>query len=328
MPKDPKIVFLGSEGSGKTCLVSRAVRGTFLEEHTKTIGASFLTHLDGEMKWEVWDTAGDEKYSGMASMYYHGAAAVVIVYDTTSIDSFARAQRYVEEVKKSMSEKGDSVIMLAGNKSDLTSDVTIGNSKAEQYAQDNGILFTEVSAKLGTNTRELWDKLQLDVNEKSTKARTETKIVSEKPMSAEIVDSINQLEEEYQTKLLPPSVTIGEAGFIEVNDDEVFQRCRMKGYLIMSHGLQLGDDFPAEKQRFFGLVYGQNLYFMNSDKKSATDKPRRLLSLSGSLIDMKDDTVSIKLGDDAGTTYTFLVDMAGTSADEWYEAFLIASSRF
>jgi Ras-related protein Rab-22 len=35
------------------------------------------------IKYQIWDTAGQEKYHGLAPMYYRGAAAAVVVYDIT-----------------------------------------------------------------------------------------------------------------------------------------------------------------------------------------------------------------------------------------------------
>jgi len=35
-------------------------------------------------KIQIWDTAGQEKYRGLAPMYYRGAVAAILVYDVTS----------------------------------------------------------------------------------------------------------------------------------------------------------------------------------------------------------------------------------------------------
>merc|ERR1719473_967517 len=37
------------------------------------------------IKYQIWDTAGQEKYRSLAPMYYRGAAAAIIVYDITSL---------------------------------------------------------------------------------------------------------------------------------------------------------------------------------------------------------------------------------------------------
>lgn len=58
------------------------------------------------------DTAGQERYHSLAPMYYRGAAAAIIVYDITSVDSFARAKAWVRELQR---QGNPSMIMaLAG----------------------------------------------------------------------------------------------------------------------------------------------------------------------------------------------------------------------
>jgi GTPase SAR1 family protein len=34
-------------------------------------------------KFQIWDTAGQEKYHSLAPMYYRGSAAAIVVYDIT-----------------------------------------------------------------------------------------------------------------------------------------------------------------------------------------------------------------------------------------------------
>eukprot|EP01083_Nonionella_stella_P183663 664337_1 len=117
-----KLVLLGDSAVGKSSLVLRFVKGTFSEYQDSTIGAAFLTQTvniepDTSVKFEIWDTAGQERYHSLAPMYYRGAAAAVIVYDITSMQSFSRAKAWVLELQKRGSP--DVVIALAGNKCDL-----------------------------------------------------------------------------------------------------------------------------------------------------------------------------------------------------------------
>ncbi|KAG4989487.1 hypothetical protein JHK82_031812 [Glycine max] len=39
---------------------------------------------DATVKFETWDTTGQERYHSLAPMYYRGVAAAIIVYDITS----------------------------------------------------------------------------------------------------------------------------------------------------------------------------------------------------------------------------------------------------
>jgi len=153
-----KLVLLGDTAVGKSCLVVRFVRDEFFEFQEPTIGAAFLTQTvaleDATIKFKIWDTAGQERYRSLAPMYYRGASAAIVVYDITNKDSFSGAKTWVNELQR----RGDPnvVIALAGNKMDLEHKRKVEYEEASSYAQDNGILHMETSAKSATNVKALF----------------------------------------------------------------------------------------------------------------------------------------------------------------------------
>ncbi|CEO96314.1 Ras family [Plasmodiophora brassicae] len=153
-----KLVLLGDSAVGKSSLVLRFVKGQFFEYQESTIGAAFLTQTvvvqDCTVKFEIWDTAGQERYHSLAPMYYRGAAAAVVVYDITSEQSFARAKKWIEELRQLGS--ADMVIALAGNKTDLEDQRQVTPEVAKAYADEQDIFFTETSAKTADNVNELF----------------------------------------------------------------------------------------------------------------------------------------------------------------------------
>lgn len=95
--RDVKVCLLGDSGVGKTSIVLRFVTNTFRENPGSTIGASFMTKtlVVGEnendkktFRFQIWDTAGQEKYRALAPMYFRGAAAAIVVYDITKESSY------------------------------------------------------------------------------------------------------------------------------------------------------------------------------------------------------------------------------------------------
>mmetsp|Transcript_20250 Transcript_20250/g.29274 ORF Transcript_20250/g.29274 Transcript_20250/m.29274 type:complete len:197 (-) Transcript_20250:153-743(-) len=153
-----KLVLLGDTAVGKSCLVVRFVRDEFFEFQEPTIGAAFLTQTvaldDSTVKFEIWDTAGQERYRSLAPMYYRGAAAAIVVYDITNPDSFSGAKSWVKELQR----RGDPnvVIALAGNKADLEGRRKVQFEEANAYAEENGILHLETSAKNANNVKALF----------------------------------------------------------------------------------------------------------------------------------------------------------------------------
>ncbi|XP_038717141.1 ras-related protein RHN1-like isoform X1 [Tripterygium wilfordii] len=153
-----KLVLVGDMGTGKTSLVLRFVRGRFFDRQEPTIGAAFFTQIlsltEATVKFDIWDTAGQERYHSLAPMYYHGAAAAVVVYDITSMDTYNRGKKWVQELQR----QGNSnlIMALVANKSDLESKREVQSEEGYQFAEEHGMLFMETSAKTSHNINELF----------------------------------------------------------------------------------------------------------------------------------------------------------------------------
>ncbi|GAB2268238.1 Complex III subunit 3 [Dionaea muscipula] len=153
-----KLVLLGDMGTGKTSLVLRFVKGQFFDYQESTIGAAFFTQVlslnEATVKFDIWDTAGQERYHSLAPMYYRGAAAAVVAYDITSMESFEKAKKWVQELQRQGNPNMFTV--LVGNKVDLDTKRKVDIEVGEQYAKENGLDFFETSAKSAHNVNELF----------------------------------------------------------------------------------------------------------------------------------------------------------------------------
>ena len=87
-------------------------------------------------------------------MYYRGAQAAIIVYDITNADTFARAKVWVKELQRQAAP--NIVIALAGNKADLAAKRQIEVADAQAYADENGLIFMETSAKTALNVNDIF----------------------------------------------------------------------------------------------------------------------------------------------------------------------------
>ncbi|XLR04776.1 hypothetical protein S83_070974, partial [Arachis hypogaea] len=45
-------------------------------------------------QFDIWDTAGQERYHSLAPIYYRGVAAIIVIYDISSIDTFVKAKKW------------------------------------------------------------------------------------------------------------------------------------------------------------------------------------------------------------------------------------------
>ena len=77
-----------------------------------------------------------------------------MVYDVTNQDTFARAKTWVKELQRQASP--NIVIALAGNKADLGATRLVMYEEAQAYAEENGLLFMETSAKTAMNVNEVF----------------------------------------------------------------------------------------------------------------------------------------------------------------------------
>jgi len=160
-PREVKVVLLGDTGVGKSSLVLRFVQNNFKPFSESTIGASFMSKMimvSGKpIKFQIWDTAGQEKYHSLAPMYYRGAAAAIIVYDITRLSTFKTLKSWVEELR-SQGPK-DIAIAIAGNKADLGSKREVDTAIASAYAEEIGAMYLETSAKDDQNVHDIFVQL-------------------------------------------------------------------------------------------------------------------------------------------------------------------------
>ncbi|KAK4662069.1 Vacuolar protein sorting-associated protein 21 [Podospora pseudopauciseta] len=183
-----KLVLLGEAAVGKSSLVLRFVNNDFQENKEPTIGAAFLTQKCNlptrTIKFEIWDTAGQERFASLAPMYYRNAQAALVVYDLTKPTSLIKAKHWVAELQRQASP--GIVIALVGNKLDLTNDSAGGDGEgagagdgedarkvttdeAKSYAEEEGLLFFETSAKTGYNVTEVFTAIANAIPETSLK---------------------------------------------------------------------------------------------------------------------------------------------------------------
>ena len=85
----------------------------------------------------------------MTSAYYRGALGAMLLYDITKRPTFDHVARWVEELRAHADNS--IVIMLIGNKVDLVDLRAVPAEDAVEFAEDQGLFFSETSAFSGDN---------------------------------------------------------------------------------------------------------------------------------------------------------------------------------
>ena len=107
-----KVILVGESGVGKTCIIVRFVSEEYKEETISTTGASYASKImefsdyKKSIQFQIWDTAGQEKYRGLTKLFYKDAKIVILVYDMTRRKSFDEIKNYwYNQIKENSSEE-------------------------------------------------------------------------------------------------------------------------------------------------------------------------------------------------------------------------------
>ncbi|XP_012302506.1 ras-related protein Rab-37 isoform X4 [Aotus nancymaae] len=113
-------------------------------------GKNKVVTVDGmRVKLQIWDTAGQERFRSVTHAYYRDAQALLLLYDITNKASFDNIRAWLTEIHEYAQR--DVVIMLLGNKADMSSERVIRSEDGETLAREYGVPFLETSAKTGMN---------------------------------------------------------------------------------------------------------------------------------------------------------------------------------
>jgi len=163
---------LGESGVGKSSIAERYVSSSFNSDNSVTIGAAFLhkpyTLNDGtSLKWNIWDTGGQERFRALAPLYYRDASGSLVVYDITRRETFDKLKSWLDELDSK--ESVPLVRYLVGSKNDLENQREVTVNEAKEFADNHNCKYFEVSAKSGDNIVEMFDKLGVDLILEATK---------------------------------------------------------------------------------------------------------------------------------------------------------------
>ena len=176
-----KLVLVGHQYVGKTCIVRRATTGLFEADTISTLGASYTSKTiqvgNTEVRLQIWDTAGQERYRAMTPMYYRGAHVALVVFSVDNHESFQAIDQWIDSFKENADP--NIIIFIAGNKADLEESRSISQEQGAEKAKSYNAIYVEVSAKSGMGIDDLFNDIAntyLEKNHKSTSTTTQPKV--------------------------------------------------------------------------------------------------------------------------------------------------------
>ncbi|KAF1817478.1 ras-domain-containing protein [Eremomyces bilateralis CBS 781.70] len=112
---------------------------------------------DRTVRLQLWDTAGQERFRSLIPSYIRDSSVAVVVYDVTNAKTFENTKKWVDDVR---AERGnDVIIVLVGNKTDLSDKREVTQAQGEEEAKRNNLMFIETSAMLGHNVKTLFKRI-------------------------------------------------------------------------------------------------------------------------------------------------------------------------
>ncbi|CAF1234460.1 unnamed protein product [Rotaria socialis] len=195
-----KLVLVGDGGVGKTTFVKRHLTGEFEKKYNATVGVEvhplqFQTNR-GLIIYNVWDTAGQEKFGGLRDGYYIGGQCAIIMFDVTSRITYKNVPNWHKDLIRVCE---NIPIVLCGNKVDVKDRKV--KAKAITFHRKNNMQYYDISARSNYNFEKpfLWlaRKLAGDPNLEFTAmpalmpAEVQMDNETIKKYEAEIVDAQN-----------------------------------------------------------------------------------------------------------------------------------------
>ena len=182
-----KVVLLGESGVGKKSIIAQFTSGKFDPDCVTSLSAQFISktvefqNLGKAIKFDIWDTAGQEKYRALAKIFYKDAKVIFLVYDITDAKSFNELKSYWHGVVKANGDS-DAIIAIVANKNDLYDHAQVQNEEGEEFARSIGAIFQSTSAKSDSGITTLFDNVgqkffdpNFDVGAQNKKAQKKKK---------------------------------------------------------------------------------------------------------------------------------------------------------
>ena len=163
-PENVKVVLLGESGVGKTSIITQFTTNQFNPRCPTSVSAQFTSKIvkfpqfDKSIKFDIWDTVGQEKYRSLAKIFYKDAKIIILVYDITTDFSFKALKDFWYKETLNFADN-DPIFAIVANKTDLYEKQTVDNKDGKAFAEEINALFQTTSALSNSGINNLFENL-------------------------------------------------------------------------------------------------------------------------------------------------------------------------
>ena len=162
-----KVCLVGEKAVGKTSLIRRYVINMFDEQYLTTLGTRVTKKevrllmpghdLLVDLDMTIWDIMGEKGFRELLKdAYFYGTNGVLAVADVTRRRTLDDLDDWIDGVEH---EVGKVPILIAVNKTDLTSGAQFDADDVAQFAKAYNAEFFETSAKTGEHVEDAFRRL-------------------------------------------------------------------------------------------------------------------------------------------------------------------------
>ena len=191
-----KVILVGDSSVGKTTIISRYLN-LYNPNPISTTGASYsvketLFENNIKISFEIWDTAGQEKYRSLNKIFYNNTNICFLVFDITERQSFDNILNFwykeVFEYNNNNYSSNNILFGVIANKIDLEKDINVKVDEIKNFSNKIGADYILASAKNGIGINEIFNKLGKKFIEQNQK--NSNNIISNKQNQLKLEDFV------------------------------------------------------------------------------------------------------------------------------------------
>lgn len=165
--KTCKVLIIGESAVGKTSLLRKILGEPLIEKLSPTVGVEFSSYVTNNLKLQLWDTAGQEKFRSVTRAYFRNAAGALLLFDITNESTFASLDEWINTFRQLAYPNAP--LLIVGNKVDLENHREITVQAAEAFAKRYDAEYIETSAINGDNAEQAFSRLAQEILRRSEK---------------------------------------------------------------------------------------------------------------------------------------------------------------
>jgi len=162
-----KIPIMGEAYVGKTTIANVLSGGGYVKDYKMTVGVDiFMRYVytkKGVIRIQLWDLAGQKRFSFLRKIFYKGSHAAIFMFDLTRLKTFQELDAWIKDF---LHLHPGTPIVIVGNKKDLCDKREIDRSLGEALARKYGTVYIETSAKTNENVEAVIQYLLSEIAKK------------------------------------------------------------------------------------------------------------------------------------------------------------------